>query len=68
MTAKNLFTKFLHAAGYKFVNIGSSLGGVDADTPPSLAVLMLIGDGGTEYHLGEREEPFVFDKEGNFKS
>ena len=65
-TAKSAFRQFLDVAGFKYVNIGSSLGGVDDDTPEHLTVLMLVGDG-EEYNLGNRTEPFVFNPDGSFR-
>lgn len=63
-TDKTRFEEFLRAAGFKCANLGSTIGGACKNTPADRVYLMLIGNEGTEYRLGCRDEPFVFDHEG----
>lgn len=64
-TAKEAFLHFLKVAGFKCANLSAHLGGADLDTPADRIYVMLIGVEGTEFRLGGRSEPFVFDPQGN---
>ncbi len=64
-TAAYRFKEFLEAAGFKCANLASTLGGACKNTPRDRVYLMLTGDEGTEFRLGGRSEPFVFDHKGN---
>jgi hypothetical protein len=65
-TAKYRFEEFLRAAGYRCANLSENIGGACENTPRDRVYLMLGGgEEGTEFRLGCRSEPFVFNKKGN---